>query len=337
MGTSLRQHDQHTFLSLPENRLAIRAIQRISPLTRRRTIQIVSLFGPPGVGKSRLCRELIRSWETKRSDGKLIYTTASEFAAQLAEASSGGAVPQFQQRFRKDVKLLICEDLQSLAGRTETQQQLTAAIDDVTLTGGCVLFTATRRPAEIRFLNSRLTNRIHGGLCVDLPLPSVESRRKLLEHFLSTVSLRLSAQEISLIAEKHEVSPRELESILLHIKTLQNSTVQSLTVQDLLEEIPAPREHSIQQIAAAAAREYGVKVADLRSPSRSKTISTARHVAMHLARTLTDLNYKQIGTYFGRSNHSTVIHACNKISELIAQDAILSHQVDSIVNRIRSR
>ena len=136
MATTLRQHDQHSFLILPENQLAVAAIKRLAPLTRRRTLQTVSLFGPPGTGKSRLARELIRSWEAKRSDGKIVCVTGSEFAAQLAQASTEEAIHQFQSRYRKDVLLFVCEDLQSLSGRKETQQQLTAAIDDVVSTGG---------------------------------------------------------------------------------------------------------------------------------------------------------------------------------------------------------
>lgn len=338
MATTLRQHDQHSFLAFPENKLAVAAIQRLAPLTRRRTLQFVTLVGPPGTGKSRLARELVRSWEAKRTDGKIIYVTASEYAAQFAEASAADSIRQFQIRYRKDILLFICEDIQALAGRKETQQQLIAALDEVTESGGCVLLTSTTMPSGIRRLSSRLTNRIRGGLCIDVPLPGASSRKKLLEHYLLSESVRLTKEEIAEISQKHEFSPRELQGLLQHLKATQRTgRGTQLSSSEVLEQITVREQYTLPEIASATSKVFGVKVSDLKSPRRSKSISTARQVAMYLARELTDLKYKTVGEFFGRGNHSTVIHACKKIGSLIETNPILAHNVELVEKRLQNR
>ncbi|MEW4490113.1 DnaA/Hda family protein [Thalassoglobus sp. JC818] len=329
MGSAIRQHDQHPFLVISENRLGVAAIKRLGPHTRRRNIQLVTLFGEPGTGKSRLARELIRSWDTKRADGKTIFVTASQYAAELAEASTDDAIRQFQRRYRHEVKLFVCEDIQSLAGRPESQRQLTAAIDQVISEGACVLFTSTLRPSQIPRFSRRLADRMRGGLSVTLKLPKESSRVKLIQHFLKSESITLSSEQISLIAKKYEVSAREILSLLEHIKALHRL---KRPTDDWLAEIDKLAEHSeveLKQISAIVAKQFETTVADLKSPKRSQSIKTARQVAMFLAREHTELTLKEIGQYFGRGNHSTVIHACRKVSELIGTDPVLAHQVET--------
>ncbi len=299
---------------------------------------MVSLFGSPGTGKSRLARELIRSWEVKRSDGKIIYVTASEFAAQLAQASTDAAIRQFQGRYRKDVSLFVCEDLQALAGRKESQQQLETAVDDVVMNGGCVLFTSTLMPSGIRNFSARLANRIRGGLCVDVPLPGAKSRRKLIDHFLKTESIQLTEEEIVSISREYEVSPRELQGILHQLQSVQRSnSKKTRETSEILKELTHSKQYTLQQIASATAKVFGVRLFELKSDTRAKTVSTARQVAMYLTRELTDLKYKEIGEFFGRGNHSTVIHACKKISALKDDDAVLAHHLEAIKKRLQNR
>lgn len=331
MATTLRQHDQFPFLTLPENRLGVAAIQEIAPLKRRRTIQIVTLVGPPGTGKSRLARELIRSWEAKRSDGKIVYVTASEFTAQFTEAAAADSIAQFQRRYRSEVALFVCEDIQTLSGQKETQLQLVSAIDEVVTGGGCVLFTSTKMPSGIRRISSRLANRIRGGLSVTLEQPEQNSREKLLQHFLSSDSVRLSSAEIALIASKYNFSPRELMGLIRQLHHLNKGRKgEKGNLEQLIDQICLQKSYRLPQIAKATAKVFGVRVAEMKSPRRSQSISQARQVAMYLARELTDLNYKQVGEYFGRGNHSTVIHGCKKIEGELAANPILAHQVEQV-------
>lgn len=297
----------------------------------------MTLIGPAGSGKTRLARELMSSWQGKRSDGKIVNVTASQFAADLAEASSTDAIRQFQIRYRKEVILFVCEDLQSLAGRTESQQQLTTAIDDVTSQGGCVLLTSTVMPSGIPRCNRRLANRIRGGLCVEMSLPQSSSRKKLLNHFLQTESVQLSTDEIERITNSIEFSARDLIGLIEQIKSFHRLNRGEKELRQYLDQLAESPACGLKEIATAVAREFDTTIPDLRGPSRSQTIRTARHVAMHLARQRTDATLKEIGDYFGRGNHSTVIHACKKISEHLSNDDSLAFQVENIVKELRKK
>jgi chromosomal replication initiator protein len=240
------------------------------------------------------------------------------------------------------VQLLICEDLQALEGREESQQQLLAAIDDVLAHGGLVLLTSTRMPGAIKHLNRRLVNRVHGGLCVSMDLPGPQSRRKLIERFLACESTPLSAAEIDRIAEQHPGSPRELWGLLQQLRAealeaVPGSTSRDARLSALLKERATAAEVSLKEIARATAGRFGVKISDLKGPRRSQTVSLARQTAMYLARELAGLNYAEIGEFFNRGNHSTVIHACRKISALLPVNVSLEQEVRGLWEELGGR
>lgn len=337
---AIRPFDQFPFLVLPENRLAVAAVNKLGPKVRRRVCRLVTVVGPAGCGKSRLARELIRGWDEARDDGKRLLVTASEYAAQFAEASEHGAIPQFQTRYRHDVRLLVCEDVQMLGPRKETQQQLLAAIDEIISEGGLVLLTSTRMPGEITGLSRRLVNRMHGGICAPLELPGEESRRALIDHFLSIDPLPLTSEEVGLIAEKHAVSPRELLGLLTQLRmesqTRSGRNRSTRNVEEILEGLPMNSKFSLADISRVTARTFGVRMADLKSPRRSQTLTLARQTAMYLARNLAGMQFSTIGNYFNRRNHSTVIHACQKIETLLEDDPRLAHDVATIRKQLES-
>lgn len=337
-----RQSDPHAFLVLPENEFAVAAVKKLAPGVKRRRIWLVTLIGPAGCGKSRLARELIQGWEAERPDARTVYITASQFAAQLAEAAASKTIAQFQSRFRHDTQLLICEDIQILGPRQESQAQLLATMDDVTSSGGVVLLTSTRMPASIPGLNRRLVNRMHGGVCAEIELPGPASQRKLIEEFLSGESLPLSHVQIEGMISTASVSPRELLGL---IHQLQAETVlrtgKRQPVRVNVEAVLADRQRSplvsVAEIARVTAERFGVNVADMKGPHRGQSLSQARQTAMYLARELAAMHYAQIGAYFHRGNHSTVIHACQKIARDLETKPALQRHIQAIRDELLTR
>lgn len=335
MSPSPRQSEQRSFLVLPENELAVAAVKRLAPGVKRRRIWMVTIIGPSGCGKSHLARELLRSWEAEKTGRKLHLLTASQFAAQLADASASGTLHQFQARYRHDVDLLICEDVQAIAARKETQQQLVAVVDEVVSNGGVVLLTATKMPGAIKGLSRRLESRMRGSLCVEIELPGEESRRQLVEQFLTTEALPLTNQEINDIVTSTPATPRELLGVLNQL--LAESRLRYGQKQDrkmnvgaVLADRQSKKAPTLPQIAKATAEQFGVTVAQMKGTSRSQALSLARQSAMYLAREIAQIHYSRIGTYFNRENHSTVIHACRKIAKKLESDSGLAQQLQEI-------
>jgi chromosomal replication initiator protein len=342
VSTSWRQFDQRSFLLLPENELAVTAVKKLAPNLKRRKVRLVTLVGPAGVGKSHLARDLVRSWESERADGKIIVTSGSQFSAQLAEASDSNSIAQFQTRHRNDVSLLVCEDVQVLGPRKETQQQLLAAVDEVTSQGGVVLLSCNRMPGSIRGLSRKLVNRMHGGICVAIELPGLESRRKLVRQMSAALGQHLTAAEIELVASDHAVSPRALQGLLAQFRAETNilaagRLAKAPHLQAVLSDRRRQTEITIEDISRATASQFNLKPADLLGPRRSQTISLARQTAMYLAREIAGMNYVEIGRFFNRGNHSTVIHACRKIASQRSADPALDREIQTIQDSIGPR
>ncbi|MCA8996184.1 MAG: AAA family ATPase [Planctomycetaceae bacterium] len=339
MSPNLRQFDPRKFQVLPENRLALAAVQKLSPKSRRTGIPIVTVVAPSGYGKSLLARQLFQSWQGDQQASRIHFLTGSQFAAKLADASSRNIVRQFQKKYRQDTKLLICEDLQTLERRNETQRQLIAVIDDITGNGGRVMFTTTKMPNEIPGFSRKLANRIQGGICVGIEPLSIPSRRKLLKGFFEAESLHVPSQTLDTLAKKFDVSPRELAGLVAQICS------EGIAPSDLREgTFPSPIEFrlpgngiTLSEIARVTAREFGVTVEELRGESRTQRISQARQAAMALARELLNLNYVEIGEYFRRNNHSTVIHACRKVANQLESDIALEHHLGTIRRELQKK
>ena len=183
-------------------------------------------------------------------------------------------------------------------------------------------------PAAIPGLERRLANRLQGGILVNMDLPGIDSRRRLIEHFLEVESLRLSTADIEMIAESCDASPRVLVGFLRQLQSELSARGRSrvnrgVLIRNLLNERSRSRELSLSALARVTAEEFGVDVAEMKGPRRSRNIARARQMAMYLARHLAGKNYAEIGVFFDRGNHSTVIHACRKVDELLKSDSSL--------------
>jgi chromosomal replication initiator protein len=341
VNVSLQQFDPRSFQVLPENQLAVESVKKLAPGRKRRGIRLVTLVGPAGVGKSHLARELFQSWEAHLEQRKRILTTASQYAAELAEASSSDAVSRFQMRYRNDIAVLIVEDLQILGPRKETQQQLLATLDDVQNQGGMVLLTSTVMPGAIKGFSRRLVNRLHGGLCVTIDLPAAQSRRKLIQHFLAGLSIRLGPRDIEQLVAEYPVSPRELLGILTQLQSesrLRRGSTRNRdnVIRTFIAEHGLQSTTSLDDLCRLTARRFGVKASELKGPRRSQSLALARQVGMYLARELLRMNYVEIGQFFNRGNHSTVIHACRKIAEQRQADPALDLEIQSIQEELKN-
>lgn len=325
------------FLPLDENRLAQAAVTGLHRGIDRNACRLVYLYGQSGVGKSHLVRHFVRAEQRARPAEQLLLVTAAEFAAELAEASVEKSIPLFQERYRQ-LDLLVCEDLGALSSRMESQRQLVFAIDEILRSGGRVLLTCRRLPGELERMDPRLISRCHAASCAEIRLPSRNSRIKLIGHFAGTQQIPLTRDVVALLADGLPVSPREFLAAVIQLEScarLQGAVPDAgLTRQFLAGEIKRPQ-ITLSRIARTVARHFGTTVSLLRSSTRRQAHLLPRQCSMLLARELTDEPLHRIATYFGRQNHSTVVHAVKRMKTILADDPAVRHHLAQIRQTLR--
>jgi chromosomal replication initiator protein len=335
----MRQRSEviHSALVLvPENRFAhAAAIRLLDPSNT--AVPIVTVFGPSGVGKSQLARHIYRQSVVENPNVRVAHVTASEVAVELAKASQAGVLDEFQTTYRR-LQLLICEDIQVLERRQETQQQLLMTIDEIIRDGGRVLLTSARAPGELKGLCPKFVNRCHGGVCGEIDLPGPGTRAILLQEFAQSRGLVLKDQWVQKLARRIDGTPRELMGAVIHLETLavsQQSTIDERCVADYVNRLQTSTGPTIAHITKQVASVFGVSAKDIREGGRGQSVVTPRQVAMFLAREGTNHRYTEIGRYFSGRRHSTVVHACQQIRQRMLEDSLLRQQVQQIAQGLR--
>ena len=324
------------FLTLPENALACEGTRQLIEALPYTSQCLLYLSGPTGTGKTHLVRNFLREILKKNSGLKFRNLMASEYADFYAEAVDSKTIDLFLKQF-EEIDLLILEDITSLQGRRETQRHLIFVVDLILKNGGKCLITSTKMPGELKQFNSKLVNRCHGGICLEIKQPGKKSREKLLEQMSSVLQIPIPAKGIERIACSKNVSPRELESTLVQMDAIARMNKKKIDLKFIDSflsgeiQTPAP---TLTQITRSVSKQLQVSVKNIRSTSRLKGHVFARQCAMFLMRELTETSLEKIASYFQRKNHSTVTHACQKIQSMEEENIAVNHQLKQIRNSL---
>jgi chromosomal replication initiator protein len=325
------------FLVVDENRLAWTAAQSLpggdeSMADRGR---LILLYGPSGTGKSHLC-ELVSKQLTQTTPGAVMRYDSVELLDRLGPDHRH---EEFWPESPVAGRVLIVEDLQHL--RHESVQRAFAwRIDEMLRRGTTGLFTSIVPPGELKGMLPRLKSRLRGGNIIPIQMPAPASRLKLLEHFCSHLQIALPHDVLKLFARELPVSPRELLGTLLRFEELARARREFAALplaRAFLRQEPGETELSLNDIARATARQFGVRLSEMKSKARDQSITLPRQCAMFLCRELTGEHLSKIGAYFSNRSHSTVLHACGRIARLLDDDAALRRQVDQIRRSLRGR
>lgn len=325
------------FLTLVENQFAAEAVERLGNVDPENAVRLVVLYGPAGVGKSHLVRQCLWRERQRLDPPRFASLTASQFVAEIDEARSAALMTPLREKYL-DLELFVCEDVAAVERKPETQRLLISVIDETLSAGGRVLLTCSKAPGELDAVTPRLINRMHGGVCVSIGLPGVVSRVHLLSHFARMRHLSIPADVVQLLAERLEVSIRELKAAIARLDMLANADGSTLVNRALaerfLDEQVSPAAPGLADITKAVAKQFGVSVAALRTGGRTAATSLPRQVAMSLSRELTAQSLERIAAFFGRQNHGTVIHARKKLAVRLEDDAALRRHVSQIRKRL---
>lgn len=322
------------FLVLDENRLAWTAVDAAGPAEDPAAPLPVSMliYGPSGCGKSHLCDLLLQS-----RGAAAATVPAADFAERVSHNFKAPNVFDPASEY-SPLDLLILEDVQHLCRHQAAQRVLASLVDDLRRAGTTLVCTSNQPPAELKGLIPRLANRFRGGLCVAVRTPGSASRVKLLSHFCSHLQIAIPLPVLRLFASELAVSPRELLGLLLRFEDLaqqQKKIPDARLARAFLNQEITPQQVTVEDVAKAVARQFGVRLSDMRSPARDHVVAVPRQCAMFLARELTGEHFSKLGDYFSGRSHSTVLHACNRIRQQLDNDAGLRQQLKRVRQMLR--
>lgn len=322
----------------PENRLAAFVCSSQEPIARRGNP--VLLYGPSGSGKSALAASLAAIEAQFYESPKVIHIPAIDFARRYAEAVDGDDLDHFRKPF-DEADVLLIDDVHLIADKVAAQEELAARLHVRIDQDRGTILTCRRLPTEIRGLRPILASRMLPGLSVAVALPGEETRRALLQVFADRAGLRLEEDLLELLAiglPKDATAPM-LSAAITHMQVWCNDQgvdPNVHAVQAAIDASGSQHEPSMQEIAAAVARRFKLKTADLKGATRRQQVVRARALAMFLGRKLTDSSLQQIGSFFGGRDHTTVLHACRKTEELLGTNPDLSQAADEVTELLRT-
>jgi chromosomal replication initiator protein len=296
------------------------------------------LHGSPGIGKTHLLHAVGNYVERFGSMLRVRYATIEEFTSEFVEAVRVKSTADFKQRFRSADVVLI-DDVQFLTGRARTREEFFHTFNALVDAGRQLVMTADCAPEDIPGLEDRLTERFRSGLVVELETPEREVRRAILAKRARLDSIEVDDAVLAEIADRVTTSVRALEGALIRVvayASLKEEPATPALVRHVLHRLgenTATDACGIGEILDAAAQEFGVEREALLARDRRPAVATARQVAMFLARELTEHSLPEIGRGVGGRNHTTVLHAVNRVSAAMRSD----DSVRSAVHNLRRR
>jgi len=319
------------FVAGEENWLALAAIQR---MVEPHPPGCLTLFGPPGSGKTHLLGVLCRLWKEIWPGCSVIYLPASEYRQAFVEAITSRHILTSRRRWQ-DADLVVLDDLQFLAGYPAAQEELVALLHAAERGKPHVAVACRIPPWYMDDLNPQIGDILQGGLSAPLQLPGEEARRFLLRRAFRRQSLIVTDAALQLFVEEVTGSPREILgfAMKLHQAVGRGPVDYSLARAFLRRNAPRPTT-TIDRVAKATARYFSIRLKELRGPGRTRSEVLARNVAMYLAQRLTGASLQQIGKYFGGRDHTTVGHSCRKIELICQSDPAIQKALVMITDRV---
>lgn len=268
---------------------------------------------------------------------KVVYVSSEKFTNELINAIKDDKTEEFRNKYRK-VDVLLIDDIQFIAGKERTQEEFFHTFNALHEDSKQIILSSDRPPKEIHTLEDRLRSRFEWGLIADIQPPDFETRMAILKKKADVEGLNVANDVMVYIATKIKSNIRELEGALIRIVAYSSLTTKAISVNlasEALKDIISNKEDlplNTKIIQESVANYFNLRVEDLKSQRRTRNIAYPRQIAMYLSRKLTDMSLPKIGEEFGGRDHTTVIHAYEKISENLKTDEVLQTTINDIYN-----
>ncbi|MFL2695437.1 MAG: chromosomal replication initiator protein DnaA [Gammaproteobacteria bacterium] len=317
-------NDNYTFESFVEgksNQIALAAAKQVADQASGSKYNPLFLYGGVGLGKTHLMHAVGNKLKKERPDAKICYLHSETFVSEMVKALQLGAMNEFK-KFYRGLNALLIDDIQFFAGKEQSQEELFHTFNSLIENGNLMIFSCDRYPKEIEGLEERLKSRFGWGLSAVIDPPALETRAAILMQKANDIGLSLSDECAFFIADQVKSNVRELEGALTRVAAnarFTNAEIDIDLIKNSLRDILAiqARMVTIPNIQRVVAEYYNIRVSDLLSSRRSRSVTRPRQIAMSLAKSLTNHSLPEIGESFGGRDHTTVIHACEKVKELM--------------------
>jgi chromosomal replication initiator protein len=277
------------------------------------------LYGGVGLGKTHLMHAIGNAVIARFPRKKVVYATSEKFTNEFITSIQQGRIDDFRARYRR-IDLLLIDDIQFIADKERTQEEFFHTFNTIHEDGKQIVLSSDRPPKQITTLEERLRSRFEWGLIADLTAPDLETRIAILRAKAEDASVPIGSDVVEFIARKVVSNIRELEGALNRVVAYASMGATPITIelaQAVLSNVlynPKKRQVTPEKIARAVSEYYGVAMEQLRGQKRDRAIVTPRQIAMFLMRAETDVSLMRIGAELGGRDHSTVLHACDKIN-----------------------
>ena len=324
-----------TFVIGNSNRFAHAACVAVAEAPAR-AYNPLFLYGGVGLGKTHLMHAIGHHIMEQKKDPKVVYVSSEKFTNELINSIKDDRNEEFRNKYR-NVDVLLIDDIQFIAGKERTQEEFFHTFNSLHEANKQIIISSDRPPKEIPTLEDRLRSRFEMGLITDIQAPDFETRMAILRKKAQMEDIDVPNEVTVYIAKNIKSNIRELEGALTRVvaySSLTNRTISFELASEALKDIITTSKHeeiTVNRIKEKVSAVFSLKMEDFNSKKRTRSISYPRQVAMYLSRELTDLSLPKIGEEFGGRDHTTVIHAHDKISKDIENNEDFKEKVNKII------
>lgn len=300
------------------------------------------IYGGVGLGKTHLMHAIGHHVLSNKPNAKVIYTSSEKFTNEFIKSIRDNETEAFREKYRK-IDVLLIDDIQFIQNKEQTQEEFFHTFNELHQNNKQIVISSDRPPKEIAKLEDRLRSRFEWGLIVDITPPDYETRMAILQKKIEEENLDIPPEALNYIANQIQSNIRELEGALTRLlaySKLQGKPITTELTAEALKDIiqsPKSKKITIQDIQKVVGQYYSVRIEDFSAKKRTKSIAYPRQIAMYLSRELTDFSLPKIGEEFGGRDHTTVIHAHEKIANDIKSDPTFKQEVENLEKEIRNQ
>ncbi len=338
---SLKANTFDTFVVGPSNRFAHAAAQAVAAAPGV-AYNPLFIHGNSGLGKTHLLCAISNEVKKNNPDADIIFTKGEDFVNLIVDGINSNKMYEIHEKYR-NCDVLLVDDIQFIAGKPSTQEEFFHTFNALTQEGKQIVLTSDRSPKDIEVLDDRLKSRFECGLLADIQPPDVETRMAIIQRKAQSLGLELPPDVIQFIAEKIKSNIRQLEGAVKKINALVNiekSAINIAMAQNAIKDIMTdsrPVSVIVNRIISETARTYGVPQEDIVSKKKDAKTAKARHVAIYIVRETTDLTQKEISSFFGGRDRTTILHSIESMTAEVERDPSLKKTIDAIIKNSKDQ